>query len=608
MFRDFKESAALVKKYSKSVFIFLMTRSFLESVSAIFNTVITGSLINSLIENKGTKYIFTLTAILVVTNLLIAVIRLILNSVISTKRFFIDHNYQKDKTKAYMSVNYDRFETVAFTDLRQNILYSDDNMGTFSSILDTFSGFFDNLLTLISSFAVIVTMIAEISFGNAKMIWILFLLSVVVFCCTFIVAKLTKREQKRSTEQLPLLFDAMSKENRTALYFAERIVYNYGMGKDIRIYNISELIRTEFQNMIDRQKTVYKNICLLSSIPDNVSSVGTNLIGGIIYIALALFAAMRYITVGSVVVYANNIQRFISSITSLLLVSGQLSVLLSRLTSTRELFEMANEDTENLQQNLTYTEISEPTLIEFKNVWFKYPLCDSYVLEDVSFKVSKDEKISIVGENGAGKSTIVKLLCKLYHPEKGKILINGIDIWDISEEAYQKTISTVFQDFKLFSFSLGENLSLTDKYDEDAAKAALIKVGFENKLKTMPNGLNSILFHDYEETGIECSGGELQKIALARCLYSKSNILILDEPTSALDARAEAEVFENFNTVSKNKIVIYISHRLSSCRFCDRIIVINNGRIVQVGSHDELMEQSESVYQKLWNAQAGYYQ
>lgn len=186
-------------------------------------------------------------------------------------------------------------------------------------------------------------------------------------------------------------------------------------------------------------------------------------------------------------------------------------------------------------------------------------------------------------------------------------MIGGVDIWDIPEEQYRNIVATVFQNFKLFSFSLGENLSLEKAYDKERAERVLKQVGFSDRLQKSPKGLDSILFQDYEEEGFECSGGEAQKIALARCLYSDAPILILDEPTSALDARGEMEVYENFNNACGSKTAIFISHRLSSCRFSDRILVFEKGHIVQNGTHKELIRQEDSLYWKLWNAQAQYY-
>ena len=608
MFKHFLESAKWIKQYNKGILVVLILRSLITSIAPLFNTIITGLLIDSLFLQKNVRHIIIVVSTMIITNLVFALINIGLNSLLSVKRFYIDQHYQMAKTKAYMRVDYAMVENSEFTDLRQNIIYSDDNMGTFSSMVDTISGCFDNILSILTSFVVLVVMIISIISHEAMALWAILLFTVSVFLCTFGISKLSKSKQSRSANVLSELFDSMSKENRLAMYLADRIVFNYEMGKDIRIYDAEGIINKEFDCMIKRTKGLYKNICFLSNAPRSITDAGTNLLGGVIYIFLAFWAAIGYITIGNIIIYANNVQRFVSAITSFSLLSGELSVLLSRLSLTKQLFELETNSTDESELHNDIIAKPDTQSIVFKNVWFKYPKCDKYTLEDISFTICSGERISIVGENGAGKSTIVKLLCKLYRPDKGNIYINGVDIWDVPNQDYKKMVSAIFQNFKLLSFSIGENLSLEDNYNSELAMEVLAKLGLDNKIKGLPQGLDSILFHDYEENGIECSGGELQKIALARCLYSKSSILVLDEPTASLDPCGEAEVFENFNLVSENKIVIYISHRLSSCKFCDRILVIKDGKIVQEGHHNDLILQPHSIYRKFWDAQSQYYQ
>jgi ATP-binding cassette subfamily B protein len=245
--------------------------------------------------------------------------------------------------------------------------------------------------------------------------------------------------------------------------------------------------------------------------------------------------------------------------------------------------------------------------IEFRNVSFKYHGSKDYVLNNLSIKLKIGEKLAIVGMNGSGKTTFIKLLSRLYEPNEGQILLNGIDIRKYDYEEYTRLFSIVFQDFRLFSFSLGQNVAASVDYEEDYAKEVLYEVGFEDRLKTMPKGLNTALYKNFEEDGVEISGGEAQKIALARALYRNAPIIILDEPTSALDPIAEFEIYSKFNEIVGSKTTFYISHRLSSCRFCDEIAVFDNGKIVQRGSHEELLKDKEGLYHSLWNAQAKYY-
>lgn len=244
---------------------------------------------------------------------------------------------------------------------------------------------------------------------------------------------------------------------------------------------------------------------------------------------------------------------------------------------------------------------------EFCNVSFSYPESNTYALKNISFKLKEGERIAIVGVNGSGKSTLVKLLCRLYDPTEGEIRLNGINIKNYKYDEYVQLFSAVFQDFKLFSFSLFDNIALSNERDKERAKQCLKLAGFEERLEQLSKGLETSLYKDFDVNGIEISGGEAQKIAIARALYQNAPFILLDEPTAALDPVSEYELYLNFDKISSGKTAVYISHRLSSCRFCDCIFVLDQGELVQTGNHKTLIEDTCGIYRKLWNAQAQYY-
>ncbi|MBS5418759.1 MAG: ABC transporter ATP-binding protein [Roseburia sp.] len=229
------------------------------------------------------------------------------------------------------------------------------------------------------------------------------------------------------------------------------------------------------------------------------------------------------------------------------------------------------------------------------------------MLDHVNLKFRIGEKLAIVGENGSGKSTFIKLLCRLYDPTEGEILLNGINIKKYKYKEYMSVFSVVFQDFKLFALPLGQNVAASTEYDADKVQECLKLAGFDVHSDRMKKGLDTWLYKDCDADGVNISGGEEQKIALARALYQNAAFLILDEPTAALDPIAEAEVYSSFNEIVGDRTAVYISHRLSSCRFCDEIVVFDQGRIVQQGTHEELVEQTNCKYYELWSAQAKYY-
>lgn len=245
--------------------------------------------------------------------------------------------------------------------------------------------------------------------------------------------------------------------------------------------------------------------------------------------------------------------------------------------------------------------------MEFRNVSFRYPESEQWALKNVSMKFKVGKRLAIVGENGSGKTTFIKLLCRLYDPQEGQILLNGIDIRKYKYDDYMNIFSVVFQDFQLLSQPIGMNVAGSMEYDAKKAEMVLEKAGFGERLRSFPKGLDTQLYHEYGEEGVEVSGGEAQKIAIARALYKDAPFIILDEPTAALDPIAEAEIYGKFNEISGDKTAVYISHRLSSCKFCDEIAVFKDGNVVQMGKHEELLAEKDGKYYELWNAQAQYY-
>lgn len=286
------------------------------------------------------------------------------------------------------------------------------------------------------------------------------------------------------------------------------------------------------------------------------------------------------------------------------------------------LFSILKANTPYLEQTFTFLDIPNAMYqgslttekrtdrqyeVEFRNVSFRYPGSENWALKNVSMKFKVGKRLAIVGENGSGKTTFIKLLCRLYDPQEGQILLNGIDIRKYNYRDYMDIFSVVFQDFQLISQSLGSNVAGSSTYDAQKVRKALVDAGFAERLSTMPAGLNTQLYKDFTEDGVEVSGGEAQKIAIARALYKDAPFIILDEPTAALDPIAEAEIYSKFNDISGDKTAIYISHRLSSCKFCDEIAVFHNGAVIQQGTHETLVADEAGKYYELWNAQAQYY-
>jgi ATP-binding cassette subfamily B protein len=327
---------------------------------------------------------------------------------------------------------------------------------------------------------------------------------------------------------------------------------------------------------------------------------------GVVYAFVCLKALAGAFGLGAVTQY-------VASITK---VSGGMSALVSALGFMRNntpflalTFEYLDIPNTMYQGSLTVEKRRDRNYqVEFRNVSFKYPGSENYALRNVNMKFEIGKRLAVVGMNGSGKTTFIKLLCRLYDPTEGEILLNGIDIRKYNYREYMDIFSVVFQDFELLALKLGENVAGHTNYDKALVTDCLTKAGFADRLAELKNGTETYLYKVYDsKNGVDISGGEAQKIAIARALYKDAPFIILDEPTAALDPIAEAEIYAKFDEIAGDKTAIYISHRLSSCRFCDEIAVFHEGAVIQQGTHASLVADESGKYYELWHAQAQYY-
>lgn len=335
------------------------------------------------------------------------------------------------------------------------------------------------------------------------------------------------------------------------------------------------------------------------------SSAVSVIFTGIVYVFVCLKAWAGAFGLGAVTQYAASVTKMSGGVSALIAALGDMRNNASFLAQAFSFLDIPNQ---MYQGSLTVEKRRDRKYeVEFCNVSFRYPGSSNYALRHVNMKFEIGSRLAVVGRNGSGKTTFIKLLCRLYDPTEGEIRLNGIDIRKYDYEEYKQIFSVVFQDFSLFALKLGENVASGTEYDSRRAREALEKAGFEDKLAEWPAGLETYLYKDYDKSGVNVSGGEAQKIAMARALYKDAPFIILDEPTAALDPLAEAEVYAKFNEIVGDRTAVYISHRLSSCRFCDEIAVFHEGTVVQQGTHDALVAERTGKYYDLWHAQAQYY-
>ena len=398
--------------------------------------------------------------------------------------------------------------------------------------------------------------------------------------------------------------------NRTFQFFGHELYDNTRRAKDVRIYGQEKMAEREFEKMEAHNEEDNAYLNKMSSYKGfTYLAKGTG--SALCYLFVVTKAALGAFGTGSIVQYVGVFTELANHVGFLMLSYLENRIYTEHLEKLFEYLDLPNNKYQGklpVEKNFFCNDGENDYEIEFRNVSFKYPGSDTYVLNHINTRLSIGKKQAFVGTNGAGKTTFVKLLCRLYDPTEGEILLNGIDIKKYDYEEYMSLFAFVFQDFKLFSFTLGQNIAANKNYDRNRVEECIKKVSFYDRYLAMEEGLDTYLYQDISEKGLEISGGEAQKIALARALYKGTPMIVLDEPTAALDPFAEARVYEDFSLMVEHKTAIYISHRLSSCRFCDEITVFDSGRIVQKGTHTELVKDKTGQYFALWNAQARYYQ
>lgn len=395
--------------------------------------------------------------------------------------------------------------------------------------------------------------------------------------------------------------DEYSRLDRIFYYFLN-MFSDYNTGKEIRLYKEQQLIEhTATDKLLTDGEKILKKASLHTAKSSSFVAVLGALVGFGIYLFIGVKGLYGLFGIGSLVLYCGAFMQIINGIMKMAVTFGK----------TAEMAPLVNYYFEivNTKDDMTYgtKEFDDDKFeIEFKNVSFKYPASDTYALKNVNLKIENGEHLAVVGRNGSGKTTFIKLMCRLYDVTDGEILINGVNIKEYSKESITKLYSVVFQDFKIFSIPLKDNICANEKYDGNRLYSCLDNSNIADRVGHLPDRENTYLYKDIDKKGVEISGGEAQKLALARALYKNSPVVILDEPTAALDPVAENEIYSRFNSFVQGKTAIYISHRLSSCVFCTRIAVFDKAHLVETGTHQELLN-AGGKYSELWNAQAKYY-
>ncbi len=515
-----------------------------------------------------------------------------------------DANHELNKK--LMSMDYEYMESETIQNKRRDI----DNMARehgcgLNMLFWTATPFVERLLQLVVAGIITVQLFVKCLTAYKTQEWkgILIVLSFVAFLIIFLYVnqrmtqKIQAKVNKSVEERLPY--------TRKYDFYVDEYIGREECGKTVRLFNQQSLLSETLNDIFEKVSKLLSRQTILEARMNQWAEGINVLISGMIYLLLGIMALKRVISVGSICLYAGCITNFLWHFQRW---NQQVSVLKMNTKYVKQYLDFLDIKNKKYEGTLPVEKRDDDKfVVEFENVSFHYPGSEKNILENFSIRFNIGERLAVVGRNGSGKTTFIKLLCRLYDPTEGRILLNGIDIRKYDYKEYLSLFSVVFQDFQIPAFTLGQIVAASQGYDEEHVNDAVKKAGLSNLAARMPYGNDTYLTKEFDKNGIDISGGEAQKLAIARALYHDTPFVILDEPTAALDPIAEYEVYAKFNELIGTKTAVYISHRLSSCQFCNDILVIDDGKAVQRGSHEKLIGE-EGLYAKLWKTQAKYYQ
>lgn len=563
-------------------------------------------IIDEIMAKNSEKYVIGLALTLVLSNMALALIQWAIDKILIIRR-----RETGDKTDAAMTVksltlDYQVMERAETQDMLTRISEGISYSGGVSSYCHNLAYLVGAVISVIYAVVLIIPLFLRTESAQGGIAgfvnsgWSILLFAVLLFSTVLFQYRMNQKTNQHNND----LFEFAVRTNRRIGHF-NGYIENYPIGKSIRVFGMLDLLS---QKMEKEKRRVTAHWLKVNSETTKYLS-GANLANAIFLLCSYIYVGIKTISgtvsLGDLTFYVGILTTLVQNLSTIMNIYGFINMTSQYLVCYVDFLELTNEKYDGTIP--VEKRLDNEYVLEFRNVSFHYPNNEELVLDHVNAKIRVGGKMAIVGPNGSGKSTFIKLLCRLYDPTEGEILLNGIDIRKYDYDEYRNLFGVVFQDFQLFSFSIAQNVAAGVDYDEARVWECLEQAGLKSRVESYEHGIEEIIYKQGDDDGVEISGGEAQKLAIARALYKNAPVVIMDGPTAALDPISELEIYERFDGMVQEKTAIYISHRMSSCRFCENIVVFDAGKIVQMGSHESLLKEKEGLYSKLWNVQAQYY-
>lgn len=562
----------------------ILLNALINSAKSIVDVFVPMIFINQITNPKPIGDFIKIVSILVLGKILLEIIARISSREEFVRRQGINDYLTFELAKKAMDLSYENIENPHTLDLKEKANAA-INMGSIHNLLWCLREIITSISTMLATALIIINFspyLVAFSIGISLLIIV------------------TSIKESAFTRKFDL--EIVDVNRRFSYYFS--LIGGPHYQKEIRVYELGDLIKAKVKNYLDKMLNQFNKRYAYEA---NMSAIKIFLETILRFISYT-YVAMRtlsasygpQITFGefSLVISAN--ENFMKALQAMFTETGDFILSLANLIPLYDFINLESDDERKLKKAGAFESL------EFKNVSFAYQACDRLILDDISFKIKKGEKISIVGVNNAGKSTIVKLIARFFDIKEGEILYNGENIKKIDKKSLYDKISAVLQDFSIMPFTIKENILANKAYDKEKIDKILKEISLDEKVADLAYGLDTYMNKDIYENATDLSLGQKQKLAIARCLYQNPDLIILDEPTASLDPLAEAKIYEQFNQMTSGKSAIFISHRMSSTRFTDKVLVLDEGKIKAFDSHENLMK-TDNIYSRLYKSQAKYY-